>query len=99
MTTSKTATTTTAPAKKVGWFGLLFNQAKEIVPQAGNTAVTSLKVANSGLNTALNYTLSAEMDSLSDLADDIAAYQASLQARGLTHAEVLAMKESMLKIS
>ena len=95
---NKPATTNAAPTKKVGWFGLLFNQAKEIVPQAGNTAVTSLKVANSGLNTALNYTLSAEMDSLSELADDIATYQASLQARGLTHEQVLAMKESMLKI-
>ncbi len=99
MATSKTApATATAPAKKVGWFGLLFGQAKELVPAAGNTAVTSLKLVNSGLNTALNHTLGMELDSLEDLADNISSYQASLQARGLTHEQVLDMKNGLLKI-
>ena len=99
MATSKqaTATAATTPVKKVGWFGLLFNQAKEIVPEGGQAAVTSLKLANSGLNTALNYSLGMEMGSLSDLADDIADYEASLTSRGLTHEKVLGMREELLK--
>ena len=100
MATSKTTATNAAapaPAKKVGWFGLLFNQAKEIVPEGGQAAVTSLKLANSGLNTALNYSLGMEMGSLSDLADDIADYEQGLSARGLTHEKVLGMREELLK--